>query len=412
MGRTGSRIPSTGLSWDDIKSKLETETDYKIKPYDDDLNLVIDLAALPTIPRSKLEYPTEDVSFAYLAAIGKIQLVSNTEYQYRGGIFTSDSFTDKATKNLSHGDYSFIFGRWTSTGDWYRVYQSSGVSTQDFKLDKRTGGTYTEIASESVDFGSNDGFINAISCSGSTLKAFREDLTTPKIDVTDTDHASGVFGVGNDEKNRPWTPLTAELLAPLTQLPSAKAIVEAEITGSGSDKDPFRPNLAQLLDKHPEFGDIDKLSVTWGAFDHKPTHPSMLITIKGDNPYQPGAVLKQIEYAKNKNLKVLKSPGDYAEAVEQYKQLRRDFPEWIAGKENYAYQCLGHEDIEPLAVADFYYGELIEHKTHYNQLRQVPDWEMRRTLRMWYERLKRVTVLSEEKKKHLKKLEEVLKLGW
>lgn len=53
MGRTGSRIPVGGLTWEDVKSKLETETDYKIKPYDDDLNLVIDLAAIPDVLTGK-----------------------------------------------------------------------------------------------------------------------------------------------------------------------------------------------------------------------------------------------------------------------------------------------------------------------------------------------------------------------
>jgi len=32
------KIAAEGLTWDDIKSKLETETDYKIKPYDSDVD--------------------------------------------------------------------------------------------------------------------------------------------------------------------------------------------------------------------------------------------------------------------------------------------------------------------------------------------------------------------------------------
>mgnify|MGYP007013809581 CR=1 FL=1 len=36
-----------GLTWEQVKQKLETETDYRIKPYDKDLDQVIDLAAMP-----------------------------------------------------------------------------------------------------------------------------------------------------------------------------------------------------------------------------------------------------------------------------------------------------------------------------------------------------------------------------
>ncbi|RLI07543.1 hypothetical protein DRO42_07930 [Candidatus Bathyarchaeota archaeon] len=93
--------------------------------------------------------------------------------------------------------------------------------------------------------------------------------------------------------------------------------------------------------------------------------------------------------------------------------LKKDFPEWLAGKDNYAYQTLGHADIEPLAVADFYYGEVIDHKTHYDQIKKVPDWEMERTLRRWKDGLDKVTaVTSEQKEHHQKKLEEILKRGW
>ena len=52
----------------------------------------------PPVKRADLEYPTEDVTFTYLAAINKLRTVSG----YGGGrtsarwILTVDSFTDKA----------------------------------------------------------------------------------------------------------------------------------------------------------------------------------------------------------------------------------------------------------------------------------------------------------------------------
>lgn len=137
----------------------------------------------------------------------------------------------------------------------------------------------------------------------------------------------------------------------------------------------------------------------------------MLITITGDNPYKQGAILKQIEYAKSKNLKALRPPTDYREAIEQYRKLKVDFPHWVAGKDNYAYQTLGHEIFELFQVADTYHGNIVEGYNP-NAYKKVPDWEMRKTLSMWKERLKRVSTLVEEKDKHMKKLEKVEKLGW
>jgi hypothetical protein len=44
--------------------------------------------------------------------------------------------------------------------------------------------------------------------------------------------------------------------------------------------------------------------------------------------------------------------------------------------------------------------------------KNVPDWEMRRILQMWKERLKRAEVMKTEAEKHMRKLEEVEKKGW
>jgi len=413
MGRTGSRIPPVGISWEEIKSKLESEGS-KNKAYDSDVDGVFDLAAIPTIPRSKLEYPTEDVTFAYLAAINKIKHFPHSD-TWSGGheVLTYDSFADKAVE-VALRDGAGAIGRGDGVDDEYEAWLESEASTADFALTKIVNGVLTVLASEAVDIGANSTHLVKISISGSTIKGYRNDMVTEKISATDTDLASGYFGYKFHSDSRPLSGFDAILQAPSSPVNPAKAIVEVEVIGNGTEDDPFKPNLAKLLDKHPEFGDIDKLVVTWGAFDPKPEHNTMLITITSGNPYTgEKAITEQIEHAKSKNLKVLKPPSDYSEAIEQYRQLKKDFPEWIAGSENYCYQTLGHPDIEPLAVADFYYGELIEHKTHYKQLKRVPEWEMEKTLNMWNERIKRVTAVpAERKEKHQKKLEEVLKLGW
>ena len=91
--------------------------------------------------------------------------------------------------------------------------------------------------------------------------------------------------------------------------------------------------------------------------------------------------------------------------------LKQEFPEWIAGRHNYCYQVLGHEDFEAMQVADTYHGNIVD-GIKPNAYKNVPDWEMRKTLAMWKDRLKRAEVAKLEAEKHLKKLEEVEKKGW
>lgn len=366
-----------------------------------------------SITRAKMEYPTEDVSLAYLLSIGKLTL-GVLEGNIYAGLVTVDSFTDKAVGDASYdsGGSKMFAGRFQDAKNTYTNFLYSGLSTADHRLSKISAGGETVLAEEAVDITQHAWYTLKLSCSGSTMKSTRAGVT---ISATDTEFASGSFGRmmhGHYQYNYDKY-LPAFLRAPSSPLPKALAIMEVEVIGSGKEDDPYRPNLAQQLDEHPRYGSIDKLAVTWGAFDHKPQHNTMLIMITGDNPYQSGAVIKQVEYAKSRGLRVLPPPTDYASAVEQYRRLKRDYPYWLAGVENYCYQALGHPDIEPLAVADFYYGELIEHKTHYDQLRRVPDWELERTLKRWYERLKRVKAVPIERKElHLRKMEEIFKKGW
>jgi hypothetical protein len=238
----------------------------------------------------------------------------------------------------------------------------------------------------------------------------------------------------------------ARLLAPVTPLPPAQAIIEVEVEGGGEE--PYRPllsrNLVEIsqLTGLPEFlyqeakkyqilvnkgftddeiklllgyipqHQIDLASVTWGAFEFKEDSPTNIIIITGDNPYQQGAVERQAEQARSKNLKVLRPPRNYGEAVKQYNQLKQEFTHWLAGKDNYAYQTLGLEELDLLQNVDFYHGELVEHRTHYQQLRQVQDFEMWRRLEELERRLEKVEVLAEERDKHMEKLKTIKRLGW
>jgi len=410
------------------------------------------IADVRGVLRSGMEYPTEDVSFAYLAGINKLKGCGYTGVTYSQLMcyLTLDSFTDKAIRNWGvplRYSYGICYLRYQDSSASYFNALRPASSTSDHVIMK----SGTELASEAVDISERRLYDVVFSVSGSTLKSSRNGGQDFQISATDTEFSSGYMGAGGNtvcsDYAEPWAGLGALLLAPASSLPQARAVVETEVTGSGTFDDPFRPNMVRKLkeisqlSKLPEFlyreikkyellktkgftdeeiklllGNIqthvDLASVAYGTFDHKPEHSTMLITIMDGNQYSgEKAIQEQIEHAKSKNLRVLKPPRDYKEAVEQYRQLKRDFPEWIAGKDNYAYQTLGHEDLEKFQVADTYYGNIVD-GIKPDAYKRVPEWEMRRTLQMWKERLKKVTILKEEAEKHLKKLEEVEKKGW
>jgi hypothetical protein len=400
-----------------------------------------------SITRVKLEYPTENVSFAYLLSIDKARYASRLWID-ASGLIASDVFTDKAVESPLR-DGSSIFGREAlDTRNAYRAAISLGRSTADYYLQRMVGGTPTDLGSEAVDL-SDIFYPCKFSLSGSTLKGYRVDMVTPKITVTDTSLASGYFGTGHyDLAARPVLAMVGAILrAPSSPAPPAILILEIEVEGSGAPEDPYRPlfskNLVEIasLEGLPSFlyqeakkyeilkakgftdeemrlllgsipqHQVDLEAVTWGAFEFSEKSPTNIIIITGDNPYQQGAIHKQTELAKNKNLKVLSPPQNYGEAVAQFNQLRRDYP-WLAGKDNYAYQVLGLEELDLFQNVDFYFGELVEHRTHYQQLKQVPEAELWRRLDELERRVEKIEVLTEERDKHLEKLKTIKRLGW
>jgi len=408
------------------------------------------------ISRNQLEYPTEDVTLAYLYAINKGAVLTRNGGH---GLFlcSLDSFTDKAFEAViftggGYGSDNYnkvcLGGRVTGHKMYnsYLVGYNTKASTKDFAIVRYLNGSLTVLATQSVDIPVGTDYYTKISIAGSAIKAFRADPTTPKISATDTSLASGSFGGSETSSGDSEPPvgqiIGGKLIAPSSPKLPAITIIEAEIENGEpvlmrdlheisklSNLPEFLYNEVRkyeilkkkgfkdeeieiLLDGLPQIY-VDLLSVSWELFDYnEKAHGTALLAIVGDNVYKSGAVEKQKEYVRNKGLKVINPPKDYDEAILQYNQLKKDFPYWMAGKENYAYHMLGYEELECLAVADFYFGELIEHKTHYSQMKHVSDWELRRTIEKWLNKLENVRVLTHERNKHIKKLKEVLKLGW
>jgi len=397
--------------------------------------------------RSGMEYPVVDVTFAYLAAINKIRHFPHSSV-WTGGheVLTYDSFTDKAVE-VALRDKSDAVGRGDGVDDEYVVRLYSPASTKDFQLRKIVGGTDTLIAGESVDIGTNTTHLVKISISGSTIKGFRNDMETEKISATDTDLASGYYGYRFEGTVYALSGYDAMLRAPSSSVSSAQAIIEANFEGNGTPDEPYEPVLAKNLQEIssltglPDFlyqeakkyemlidkgftdeeielllgyipqHQVDLNAITWGVFEFRPREASSVILIVvGDNPYQSGA----IDVQKQNTLRSFDPPASYDDAISLYSSLKGDHPEWLAGKDNFAYQTLGHEVFELFAVADFYYGELIEHQTHYDQLKMVETEELHATVEMWKGRLKKYEGklagrVAENWEKHVGKIDEVLK---
>jgi hypothetical protein len=389
-----------------------------------------------SVTRAKLEYPTEYVSFRHLAVIDKI--VSGLENVVYGRpmqiLLVRDAFTDKSVYGYStYGVFNVVrrvdeYNYYAGNVDWY----STAPIVLNVSIYCVEGGSLTEIAFVRLGAG-NLAFGTSLSVSGSTLKNMfwsmglvdPLNLPTPEgmVTATDTTFASGRFGtcVRHIENPASLTEV-AYLLPPSSPSNPALAVLEVGVEGSGVAGDPFRPGLlSERLKTAPTKvgeGDVeasvesDAYAVSWGCFEFSRESATNIVAVFGDSPLKPGALQRQIEHARSRGLRVLRAPRDYREAVEQYRMLRRDFPGWLAGVHNWCYQAMGLEVFDWMQNADFYYGELIEHRRHYDQLKSVPDWEISRRLSVLEEKLRSITILAEERERHLGKLREIMKRGW
>jgi len=368
------------------------------------------------VTRTKLEYPTEDVPLAYLVAIGKADSISNF-FPGQKWVMTIDDFTDKAIEYSGSGDDFGNFARYIDSDNYYHDYIDVDMATKDHVIRKKVGGTGTDLASESVDLSAGLHHLR-LDVVGSTLKSTRDFATDPQLSATDTDLTSGKIGsrLARNTTLIATSPDCMFLRAPASVVPKTIAIVEFDIIGTGSDIDPIRPNFVQNIQNGK-----DLYSITWGAFDFahdkSPTvrqglrkaSPYFVVLIKGGNFYTGmDAVIKQIEYVKSKRLyyrAITDTSRDFAKKIrDELKQRGHDF---IAGVDDMWYQLNGSADIEPLAVADFYYGNVIE--LGRLDLSKIVDAD--RVLKMWMDRLLKSRVSEEIKQKHIEKLKKVMKIG-
>jgi hypothetical protein len=417
-----------------------------------------------SVTRAKLEVPVSGASFAYLACVNRVRGCAWINASYF--LLADWVFTDKSVFAFEQvNQITGIVGRLSDYSRFYRHAFDPAQSTKDHYIDVRTGGTSgTLLASEAIDI-DNSGRGGRLSISGSVIKGMRYEMPTPVhplslpppdaiISATDTTYASGYYGarvLRHTTYHSSTDPASMWLLDPASELPPALAIVEVEYVveyvKDSVEGAPARPLLSEnpveisgrALPPHLHaeakkyevlrakgfteeeirlvFGyvpqhQIDLDAVTWGAFEFSEKSPTNIIVVTGDNPYRPGAIERQKARAK----RWWRPPRDYSEAVKLYAQLKRDYPHWLAGKHNWCYQIFGYELFDWLQNVDFYYGELVEHRTHYQQLKQVPEGEIWRRLDALESALRGAAglagALAAERDRHLAKIREIRRHGW
>lgn len=309
------------------------------------------------------------------------------------------------------------------------------ATTADFAIHKVLGGILTVLASEPVDLPEAYVAQTAFQAVGSNINAYRENMATPKLSATDSDIASGLFCQINESSNYvdPNLDISTRLVTPSSSIPPTVSVVDIDYVGSGvADEvrrisDPFRPHLPEdpvcvdprerpevepnpRCPNDPNLRVMNARAVTWGAFEFKPREgSSVVVMVRSHNA----------DTLRSWGLNAVKPPQqlDITSVRQMYLDYARNHTEWLAGKDDWMYQLWGLEHLELNAVADFYYGNLVEHRKHYHELKRVPDDILRQTLDMWMRRFAEkkqgvVGALRERMDKHEQKLREVVHRGW
>jgi len=246
-----------------------------------------------------LPFTTPAVAFGdpdmlmYHVANGKAKIILKEEWANWATCFP-DPYTDKAIQTcsavLGTANSYPLFARMTDENDFYCQNLYGAASTADHMIKKWVAGAITTLATEAINITAQYMRSLKLSCSGTTISAYRADLTTPKISATDTAHASGYFGVGNTSSlyNQALS-IEASMHAKITSADSSVRAVryfEAPVTGTGTDEDPFRVAVPEKTASHPVYGNINLLAFT---------HSSLIKTGADGRPVEFVAVVRILE---------------------------------------------------------------------------------------------------------------------
>jgi len=222
--------------------------------------------------------------------MGRAKFFYSPDYR-RSTIMWDKEYDDKAVKSPC-GDLTIgVMARGLDAANFYYALLYSGATTADFILKKTVANVVTDLGFEAVDVEPESTHILKLSASNSAINAYREDMTTPKISVTDTTFTSGYWGLvryklGTRDHLLPHIALSSVVLeAPSSLSPQPIAFYKLPVLGSGTTEDPYRAQMPELIEDHPQFGKINKYALTHAAFiptdreTGKPLHDYCVVKI-------------------------------------------------------------------------------------------------------------------------------------
>jgi hypothetical protein len=163
-----------------------------------------------------------------------------------------DTYADLSVTFISgQGREGYTRSPWARAQDinnGYFLNINSGATTADFELHKMVAGTDTILGTEAVNLSGSYIYTQKIRCSGTTIQAFRTDMTTAKISVTDTSFSSGYWGIYHYDIYYGYPPgahkyLTAKKASATIPPPQPLGFFEVPIIGEGTAENPFKPAL-------------------------------------------------------------------------------------------------------------------------------------------------------------------------
>jgi len=217
----------------------------------------------------------------------------------------------------------WVVARSQDANNFYWCRMISTATTADFDIRKTIAGTITVIASEAIDVNPSTIWKIKLEIENSTMKGYREDMTTPKITTSDTAITTeGKWGTGQSgdptlEHIKMITFYSCVLGEPASPTPKVLRYYEVPIVGKGSFDNPFKPQLPEEITDHPTFGKVNRLAFSWGGIistDRKTGKPIEYI----------GLIQVFEQPVRQKHLRSIHTCLSALEAVSGVKRLRKD----------------------------------------------------------------------------------------
>jgi len=397
--------------------KLYSKLDEALSKIDEVSKKIEETSTQRVVRIQDLEKPTENVDFTYISIVREVV----SEVKLLVSLFDKRDYVDKALFIATNrGLPGRLLLRAVAPCKWYSVYHYTSQSDYPLRVLKSLDrGNYVILYNNPLNKDSAKLILAGI-C-GSTIYAnallnyedFYDPYSPPlraRPCCTDTTFTKGKFGYDTTVGAQPQVVLLPPSI--LTESASSHVglvvVMESEIVE-------HEENDGVVIE--PKIGS----GITWGAFDfahsnddnvksglRRASNKFVIVVKQGDYSTRE-SISKEVENALSKNMfvKVFESIVDRDKVKEIHTELKKRGHDFIAGIDDLWYLLTESEDVAPLAIADFYYGNVCE--LGRLKLDEIPNIE--ETLKTLMCKLQKSRVSTSIKEKHVEKLRRVMKIG-